>query len=342
MNCTHSAAMCPHSKKTHAVCPPWKKEWAVRPPLKKGGKGGFRLTNPAAGDDKSPLTPLLRRGVHYWWALLLIGAILSARPAFADDSRPPILRQVGVDQRLDAQVPLDLQFRDETGATVRLGQYFGSKPVILTLVYHECPMLCSLVLNGLVSALRAVSFDVGNQFDVVTVSINPNDTPALAASKKSKYLADYRRAGAERGWHFLTGDAPAIEALTRAVGFRYQYDQEHQQYAHAAVIMVLTPAGRVARYFYGVEYAPRDLRLGLIEAADERIGTPVDQVLLYCYEYDPAMGRYSAAIMNLVRAAGLLTLVGLGTFVTVMWRRERRVLPGTSSRSLPKTESGGG
>lgn len=268
--------------------------------------------------------------------------LLTAAPAVAGtdemkDARPPILRQVGIDQHLDAQLPLDLPFRDESGATVRLGQYFGRKPVILTLVYYECPMLCSLVLNGLVSALRTLSFDVGNQFDIVTVSINPSETPALAARKKLGILDDYHRAGAESGWHFLTGDAPAIAALADAVGFHYQYDPEHKQYAHAAAIMVLTPAGKLARYFYGVEYAPRDVRLGLIEAADERIGTAVDQVLLYCYEYDPAMGRYSAAILNLVRLGGVLTMLALGTFLTVMLRRDRRrdQSPFTTSASRP-------
>jgi len=265
--------------------------------------------------------------------LLPTAYCLLSESAEAEDARPPILREVGIDQHLDQPVPLDLQFRDEAGETVRLGQYFGKRPVILTLVYYQCPMLCGLVLNGLVSALKPLSFDVGTQFDIVTVSIDPTETPALASAKKLTYLETYGRAGAEQGWHFLTGDARAIEALAAAVGFRYQYDAERKQYAHAAAIMVLTPAGRLARYFFGVEYAPRDLRLGLIEAADGRIGTPIDQVLLFCYQYDAAMGRYSAAVLNLVRLGGVLTLLALGTFMTVMWRRDARARGRLSSES---------
>ena len=223
-------------------------------------------------------------------------------------------------------MPLDLTFRDETGQPVTLGQYFGSKPVILALVYYECPMLCTLTLNGLVSALKAVSFDVGNQFNVVTVSFNPAETPNLAAAKKETYLKSYGRAGADAGWHFLTGDAANIKRLVDAVGFRYRYVPEQKQFAHAAGITVLTPSGKIARYFFGVEFAPRDLRLGLVEAANEKIGSPVDQLLLYCFHYDPVTGKYGAVVMNIIRLGGVVTVLALGGAVLIMRRREHATL----------------
>jgi protein SCO1/2 len=247
-------------------------------------------------------------------------------PCFAvpSDAVPPQLKEIGIDQNLDAQVPLDLTFRDESGTPVQLEKYFHKgKPVILTLVYYECPMLCTLVLNGLTSSLRTLSFDVGKQFEIVTVSFNPNESPQLAAGKKRTYLDEYRRPDADQGWHFLTGEPAAIETLARSVGFRYRYDPDVKQFAHAAAIMVLTPSGRVARYFYGVEYAPRDLRLGLIEAAENRIGNPVDQLLLYCFHYDPATGKYSAAVLNIVRLGGALTVLSLIGFVVMSGRGSR-------------------
>lgn len=237
---------------------------------------------------------------------------------------PEALRDVGLDQRLNQPVPLDLTFRDETGQPVTLGSLFRGKPVVLSLVYYRCPMLCTLVLNGLLSAMRALPFDAGKEFDVVTVSIDPEDTPADAAQKKAAYLAQYRRPGAAEGWHFLTGDAGAIERLARSVGFRYRYDAEHKQFAHAAGIEVLTPKGIIARYFFGVEFAPRDLKFGLMEAAENRIGTPIDQLLLFCYHYDPDTGRYSTAVLSVIRAAGILTLLGLAGFIVRAVRRERR------------------
>jgi protein SCO1/2 len=255
------------------------------------------------------------------------------------DAVPAQLQGIGIDQKLDSQVPLDLAFRDETGQPVKLERYFRSgRPVILTLVYYECPMLCTLVLNGLVSALRALSFDAGEQFEIITVSFDPNETPQLAAAKKEAYLAEYRRPGAAEGWHFLTGDAAAIEGLSRSVGFRFRYDQEIQQFAHAAAIMVLTPGGRVARYFYGVEYAPRDLRLGLIEAAENRIGSAVDQLLLYCFRYDPHTGKYSAAILNIVRLGGVLTVLSLAGFVLAAVRRDRPASRDAGAGATPKAE----
>jgi protein SCO1/2 len=244
-----------------------------------------------------------------------------------EDTRPAPLREVAIDQRLDAAVPLDLPFRDESGAPVTLAQYFGKRPVILSLVYYDCPMLCTLVLNGLVRALRTLSFDPGREFEIVTVSFDPHDTPELATKKKATYLGEYARPGAEQGWHFLTGDQDAITRLAQAVGFHYSYVPEEKQFAHAAAIMVLTPDGRLSRYFFGVEYSGRDLRFGLIDAAERKIGTVVDHLLLYCYRYDPATGRYGAVAMNLVRAGGVLTVVALGAFILIMRRRETQGPP---------------
>jgi protein SCO1/2 len=237
---------------------------------------------------------------------------------------PELLTDIGLDQRLDAQVPPDLRFRDEAGREVRLGDYFGTKPVILTLVYYECPMLCTQVLNGLTSALGVLSFSIGQEFDVVTVSFDPKETPELASAKKAAYVNRYKREGAGRGWHFLTGDERSIGALTKAVGFRYAYNASIDQYAHVSGIMVLTPEGRLSRYFYGIEYGPRDVRLALIEAADRRIGTPADQLLLYCFHYDPKSARYSFAIMRLVRTLGVATVLAMVGGIIILRRRERR------------------
>jgi protein SCO1/2 len=249
-------------------------------------------------------------------ALLVLGTLA---PATAED-RPPILRDVGIDQRLDASVPLELRFRDEEGRTVRLGDYFGERPVILNLVYFGCPMLCTHVANGLVGALTALAFTAGDEFRVLTVSIDPRDTPAQAHAKKAAVLERYGRPGA--GWHFLTGDEAAIATLADAVGFRYAFDAARGEYAHGAGVVVLTPRGRVSRYLLGVEFAPRDLRLALVEASANRIGTFVDQILLFCYHWDPATGKYGALVMNLVRVAGLLTVLALGTLILALRRRE--------------------
>lgn len=254
-----------------------------------------------------------------------IAAYADTQPAVGQPAtaQPEALRNVGIDQRLDQQVPLDLAFRNEAGETVTLGSLLRGKPVILNLVYYECPMLCTLVLNGLLSAMKALPFDAGQEFDVITVSFDPKDTPALAAKKKATYLAEYRRPGAEHGWHFLTGDAPSIERLAAAVGFRYRYDPERKEFAHAAGLEVMTPKGVIARYFFGVEFSPRDLKFGLMEAAENRIGSPIDQLLLFCYHYDPSTGRYSSAALTGIRAAGLLTLLALGGFIVWAIRRER-------------------
>jgi len=249
--------------------------------------------------------------------------VLTVSGARADTQRPQVLRDVGFDQRLGAQVPLDLPFRDETGRTVTLRDYTADRPVLLVPAYYECPMLCTLVLNGVVSALRALPFDIGREFRVVTVSFNPHETSELAAAKKGTYLEQYRRPGAAEGWHFLVGDEASIRPLMEAIGFRYAWDAEATQYAHASGLVVLTPAGRLSHYFYGVEFAPRDLRLALVEASNERIGSFVDQLLLFCFHYDPATGRYSRVALNAIRAGGVLTLVALGAFIVVMLRRDR-------------------
>jgi protein SCO1/2 len=234
------------------------------------------------------------------------------------------LREVGYDQRLGEPLPLDLALRDETGATVTLRDALGGRPAVLSLVYYECPMLCTLTLNGLVSALNTLPFEPGRDYSLLTVSFDHTEQPAQAQARKRAYLSRFKKPGAEKAWRFLTGDAESLRGLTQAVGFRYAWDAETKQFAHPAGVVVVTPEGRIARYLYGVEYAPKDLRLGIVEASQGRIGSPVDRLLLYCYQYDPARGRYGAVVMRIVRAAGLLTLVALGGFVAVALFRERK------------------
>jgi protein SCO1/2 len=237
---------------------------------------------------------------------------------------PSLLQDIGLDQKLNEPLPLGLEFVDESGRAVKLGEYFGKRPVVLALVYYECPMLCTQVLNGLVSALGVMNFTVGRDFDVVAVSFDPGETPELARGKKAAYVDRYKRPGSETGWHFLTGSQHSITQLTRAVGFRYAYNAEIDQYAHASGIMVATTDGRLSHYFYGIEYAPRDLRLALIDAADRKIGSPVDQLLLACFHYDPKSGKYSLAIMRFVQGAGILTVAGIGLGILLLRRRDRR------------------
>jgi len=257
----------------------------------------------------------------------LLGSCFAAPAKAAEDKRPPILREVGIEQRLGQSLPLDALFLDELGRPVRLGQFFGRRPVVLVLAYYNCPMLCTQVFNGLLSTLAVVSFDAGKEFEVVAVSFDPRDRPADAAAKKKAYLQEYRRPGAALGWHFLTGGAGSIERVTKAAGFRYRFDDATGQFAHAAAVYVATPQGRLSRYFYGIEYGPRDLRLALVEASGGRIGSPVDQILLFCYHYDPKLARYSAAILSMVRFGGAAAVVVLSTFLAVMFRRERRRRP---------------
>jgi protein SCO1/2 len=265
---------------------------------------------------------------------LLLSLLLLATTAFGQgmskgimsppaNVRPPYLENVGIDQHLDAQVPPDLAFTDDTGRPVKLGDYFGHKPLILNLVYYNCTMLCGEALAGLTGAMKMVEFNVGDEFDVLTVSFNPQETPEIAAAKKQDYLKRYGRPGAAAGWHFLTGPAESINALTKAVGFQYQYDAKSTQYAHATAIMVLTPQGRISRYFYGVDYPPKDLRMGLVEASQGKIGNAVDQVLLYCYHYDPATGKYGAVVSNILRLGGGLTIVIVGSLLLILFRLEK-------------------
>lgn len=248
------------------------------------------------------------------------------RLARADTSLPTPLTNVGYDQRLGEQVPLGLILRDEDGRPVRLGDYFGERPVVLVLAYYTCPMLCTVVLQGAAASLKVLTFEAGREFDVVVVSFDPRDTAEKAAEVKREILARYGKPGTAAGWHFLSGGPGSIAALTEAVGFRYYFDRQTRQYAHAAGLVLLTPSGRIARYFYGVEFPPRDVRLGLVEASGEKIGTLVDQVLLFCFHYDPVIGRYSAMTLNLVRAGGIATVIGLAVTVILLRRRERNAL----------------
>ncbi|HEV3041668.1 MAG TPA: SCO family protein [Candidatus Angelobacter sp.] len=233
-----------------------------------------------------------------------------------------ILQQVGIDQRLNQPVPLDSTFLDENGKAVKLGDYFGQKPAVLALVYFQCPMLCSQVLNGLTSSLNVVKFNVGRDFNVITVSFDPRDTPAAANETKQRMLKRYRRPGSEEGWHFLTGKKDQIDSLAQAVGFRYAWDPEIQQYAHASGIMLLTPDGHVAQYYYGIEYVPRNLQLGIVQTSQGKVGSLVDRMLLICYHYDPAKGKYGAAIFTILRLSALATMLVLGGFIFIMLRRD--------------------
>jgi protein SCO1/2 len=247
----------------------------------------------------------------------------------AQTALPPILRDIGIDQRLGEQVPLDLKFVDETGRPVVLGDYFGEKPVILVLAYYRCPMLCTQVLNGLVEGLREIPWTIGKEFRVVTVSFDPDETSQLAAAKKRTYVRTYAKADVTDGWRFLTGKQEAITRLTHAVGFRYAYDARSNQFAHAAGIAVLTPSGKISRYFFDVHYDAKGLMEGLREAAHNRSGSAIAQILLFCFHYDPAAGKYGVVIMRLIRVGGVLTVLGLGVFFVWLFRQDAaRVPPG--------------
>jgi protein SCO1/2 len=243
-------------------------------------------------------------------------------PALPSGKTPTVLSTVSFQQRLNEQLPLDLPFKDEAGRAVTLGDYFGRKPVVLTFVYYECPMLCTEVLNGLESSLRVLNETIGKEFDVITVSFDPKETPVLASGKKKAYLERYKRPEAETGWHFLTGDQSSIDALTSAAGFNYVWDEASHQFAHASGIVVVTPQGRVSRYFFGVDYAPRDVKFALIESSNEKIGSLADRLLLYCYHYDPQQGNYGFVTMKAVRIGGALTIAALVGFMFVSLRRE--------------------
>jgi len=253
-----------------------------------------------------------------------VGAAQYFTPPETKTVSPPGLEGVGIDQRLNEQVPLNLTFKDEQGKTVRLGDYFEKgRPVILNLVYFQCPMLCTEVLNGVTSTLKVIKFVPGKEFEVLTVSIDPRETPQLAANKKEMYLKKLGNPDAAKGWHFLTGEQSQIAALAESVGFRYHFDPKLDQFAHAAGIMLLTPTGKVAQYYFGVEYSAKDMRLGIVEASQNKIGSLADYVLLYCYHYDPRTGRYGATITNIIRLAGLTTVIVLGSALVMLFRKEK-------------------
>jgi protein SCO1/2 len=272
-----------------------------------------------------------------WLALLAAAILMSASTSAAQlgdpmsptqnlGVRPELLKDVGIDQKLNDTIPLNLTFRDEHGKTVELAQYFGSKPVILSLVYYSCPMLCTQVLNGLERSLKNIPMGIGADFNVVTVSIDPTERPVLAEAKQELYTGMYGRPGAAEGWHFLTGDEPQIKRLADAVGFRYAYDADSKQYAHASAIMLLTPEGKISRYFYGISYPERDLRLGLVDASEGKIGSPVDAVLLFCYHYDPHTGKYGLLISRVIQLAGGLTVLFGGIALVILFRGEHYAL----------------
>ena len=259
-----------------------------------------------------------------------------AEPGDPTSARPGILSKIAIDQKIGHELPLDLPFVDDRGRAVTLGDYFdqrgGKRPVVLALVYYECPMLCTQVLNGLVSTLSVLNLNVGTEFDVVAVSFNPKEGPGLASQKKAAYVERYGRPQTAAGWHFLTGTQDSITRLTDALGFRYAFDKEIGQYAHGAAIEVITPKGTIAKYYYGIEFSPRDVRLGLIEASDEHIGSMIDDVLLFCYHYDPASGKYGPAVLRMVRVAGVATIVAFAAFLTVSLRKERAQSSANSAR----------
>lgn len=272
-------------------------------------------------------------------SLALLSILVLAPPASAQYNPPPvptvrqsgeapgILKEIGVDQKLDNQVPLDTEFLDEHGKKVTLADYAGKRPIVLNLVYYGCPMLCGQVLNGLTRSLKMLK-DVpmlpGKDFEVVTLSFDPTETPELALEKKKNYVKDYDQPGAEEHWHWLTGKEENIKKVTDAVGFRYAWDEKQQQFAHASVIFLLTPDGKVSRYFFGIEYSPKDMRLGLTEASDGKIGGPVEKILLYCFHYDATLGKYSAYVLGLIKVGGVITLLALGSFMFIMLRRDSK------------------
>ncbi len=263
---------------------------------------------------------------------IFVLACALALPAWADVGKVPVgteipaqLKEVGIDQKLSSQIPMDAEFADEKGERVRIGQILSRRPTILALVYYECPMLCNMVLNGTLRSLRALKLNAGKDFDVIALSFDPSETPQLADKKKFEYTERYNRPGSENGWHFLTGDAANIRKVTDAAGFRYKKDDNNNgQWAHASAIMVITPDGRLARYFYGVEYSARDLRLAIVEAAQGKVGTMVDQILLYCFHYDVTAGKYSLAVLNIMRAGGVLTVLALLGFWLAAYRENRK------------------
>lgn len=257
----------------------------------------------------------------------MVFILLGSWPAYSQTAAKTLVQQVGLDQHLNAQIPQDLKFRDERGRTVRLGDYFNKQPVVLTLVYYRCPMLCTQVLNGLLESSQAIEKTMGTDYQVVTISIDPRETTAMARAKKKRYAESYHRPGADEGWHFLTGSAAAIDQLAKSVGYRYQYDSQTDQFAHASGIIVLTPTGRISRYLYGIDFVPDELQSAIVDASEQRIGSLSDRFLLLCFHYDPATGKYGFAIDRAIRAAGVATIIVMASYLWVMFRRERRQTP---------------
>ncbi|CAN5519249.1 SCO family protein [soil metagenome] len=240
---------------------------------------------------------------------------------------PDALKTIGIDQKLGAQLPLDTEFKDEDGKAVKLGDYFNTKrPVIVAFVYYECPMLCNQVLNGLTGSLKGISFDAGKDFDVLAISFDAreNDKPDLAKNKKASYIERYGRVGSEKGWHFLTGTEDSIQKVTSAAGFNFKWDEKSSQFAHAAGVMIANPDGKLSRYYYGIDYSPKDIKFGLMDSAENKVGSTAEQLILYCFHYDPATGKYGLAILNVMRLGGIATLLGLGTMALVFWRRNKK------------------
>lgn len=240
---------------------------------------------------------------------------------------PDALQKIGIEQKLGEQLPLETEFKDESGRAVKLGEFFNKdRPVVLAFVYYECPMLCNEVLNGLTGTLKGLSFDAGKEFDVVAISFDEreNDKPDLARNKKESYMARYGRPGTEKGWHFLTGTKASIEAATKAAGFGFQWDEKSNQFAHAGGIMIATPEGKMSRYFYGIDYSPKDVKFGVIESAEHKVGNAAEKLLLYCYHYDPSTGKYGFAILNVIRLGAVATLLGMGAMGFVFWRRNKK------------------
>lgn len=276
----------------------------------------------------SPRTISAQKNEHYN-SPLYAPKTYDPSQAGVSNGLPAQLQAVGIDQKLGAQLPLDAEFKDENGNNVKLGSFYNQKkPVVLALVYYECPMLCNEVLNGLTGSLKGISFDAGKDFDVVAISFDAreNDKPDLAKNKKESYLARYGRAGAENGWHFLTGTQAEIDKVTEAVGFKYQFDEKTNQFAHAGGITMATPDGKMSRYFYGIDYAPGDLKFGLIDSGEGKIGNPVEKLFLYCFHYDPASGKYGLAILRAMRLAAVATVLGIVGMMLVFWRQNKRKL----------------
>lgn len=273
------------------------------------------------------LSTIAQKNEHYSSPLYSPRYYDPTTEASQSNGLPPVLKTVGIEQKLGTALPLDVELKDEDGKAVKLGDYFKSgRPVIVTFVYYDCPMLCNQVLNGLTGSLKGMSFDAGKEFDVVAISFDAReyDNPTLAKNKKASYMERYNRAGTEAGWHFLTGTQASIDAVTSAAGFSYKWDEKSNQFAHAAAVMIASPEGTLTRYFYGIDYSPKDIKFGIMESAENKVGNPAEKLLLYCYHYDPSTGKYGLAVLNVIRLGGVATLIGLGAMAFVFWRRNKR------------------